>query len=489
MISTIENTAPGDARTADVLICGGGISGLSLAAWLERAGVRAIVIDKNKRPGGVIGTIHKDGFLFERGPNTILDKYESFDELIGIANLENEILRAPLNEQVRHIWLRGALRPVPTGPWGFVTTPLLGLRGKLALLGEILEPYHPQEESVADFVRRRLGEDWVRNLITPMVSGIWAGDPAKLSIEHAFPIMKEMERDGGSIIRGAIRRMKRAKMDGKPRRRKNLVSFRDGLQRLPEALAARLGERYRSATAIERIEPAGDGAWRVVTSAAGRSNIENENENENGREAGAQRQVWTARELVIAAEADHAARWIEGFDSEAAAVLRSFPYNRLVVAALGIEKRQARLPEGFGFLAPRGEGVRLLGAIINSNFLPGRAPERCAALTIFIGGDLDQAAFDLDDDEIIGLLKRDLRVALGWSGVYRSLHLERWPRAIPQYDMRHGRRLAQIEEAEARHPGLHLVGNWRGGTAIADRVEFTRALAQRISKKLMTTPA
>lgn len=479
------------AQTVDVLICGGGISGLSLAAWLVRGGADVAVLDKNSKPGGVIGTIHQDGFIFERGPNTVLDKHASFNELIDWAGLEPEIIRARLAAQKRYVWLRGALREVPTNPLSFLASPLLPPRGKLALFAEPFVRCNPDDETVADFVRRRLGPSWLRNLIVPMVSGVWAGDPEKISTQYSFPVMKEMERDGGSLIVGAARRMFQKAKERKKRKlvvppsggidalpgcvppeggranfariKKSLVSFRDGLDALPARLAEKLGDRYHGSTRIERIADAPGDGFSVL--AGGRT--------------------WRARHLVIAAEADQAAEWLEPLDGEVAAVLRHFPYNRLVAMGLGIDATEARLPGGFGFLVPRGEGLRILGAIVNSNFLPGRAPQGCAAMTIFIGGDLDAAATDLNDDEIMGLVRRDLRRAVGWQGQPKSVYMERWRRAIPQYTMRHGERLRQIEAAEARRPGLHLVGNWRGGVAIADRIEYTC----RLSRALLERPA
>ena len=462
-------------RRVDVLICGGGISGLSLAAWLREGGVDAVVLDRNPQPGGVIATIHQDGFIFERGPNTVLDKYDSFNALIQLAGLEDEIIRVPLATQQRHVWLGGRLNEVPTGPLAFLRTPLLTARDKLALFREAFVPPVQEDETIANFVRRRLGPAWLRNLITPMVSGIWAGDPERMSIAHSFPIMKELERDGGSLLRGALRRMRRVaaqrKAAGLPRRKKNLVSFRDGLQRLPIVLAERLGERYQPASTILGITPEEGGGFSVQS-------------RHDGTE-----QTWHARELVIAAEADQAAAWLQGFDEETAIALRSFPYNRLAVVALGIDASDATLPPGFGFLAPRNERLRILGAIVNSNFLPGRAPAGCAAMTIFIGGDLDPAAADLSEAELIEVVRHDLGLAMNWRGPVRSAYVERWPRGIPQYDMLHHDRLRWIEAAEARWPGLNLVGNWRGGVSIGDRVETTRGLAATIIQRLADRPA
>jgi oxygen-dependent protoporphyrinogen oxidase len=464
----------GGGRPVDVLICGGGISGLSLATWLRRAGVEAVVLDRNATPGGVIGTLHQDGFIFERGPNTILDKYDSFNELVQLAGLEDEIIRVPLATQQRHVWLGGRLNQVPTNPLAFLRTPLLPREDKLNLFREPFVPPVRDDETVADFVRRRLGKAWLRNLVTPMVSGIWAGDPERMSTEHSFPVMKEMERDGGSLIRGAFRRIRRIaaerKAAGLPRRKKNLVSFLGGLQRLPIALAEKLGENYHSGVSITSLHPLEGGGFSVAA-------LHGDHE-----------ETWTARELVIAAEADQAAKWVEPFDAETAIALRSVPYNRLAVVGLGLGAADAALPPGFGFLAPRGEGLRILGAIINSNFLPGRAPAGAAALTIFIGGELDPAAADLSEEELIEHVRHDLGLALQWRGAVRSAYVEHWPRAIPQYDMLHANRLRWIAAAEARWPGLNLVGNWRGGVAVGDRVETTLKLADAIQARLASSP-
>ena len=170
-------------------------------------------------------------------------------------------------------------------------------------------------------------------------------------------------------------------------------------------------------------------------------------------------------------------------DSEVAATLDSVPYNKLTVVSLGIHANEVILPEGFGFLVPRGEGLRILGAIIISNFFLGRAPDGCAAMSIFIGGELDQSAFELDDDEILGIVKRDLRRTLHWQGEPVTVQIQRWPR-ISQYDMRQGERMRQIEAAEARWPGLHLLGNWRGGVSVGDRVNLTWQLHQQIGERL-----
>jgi oxygen-dependent protoporphyrinogen oxidase len=250
-----------------------------------------------------------------------------------------------------------------------------------------------------------------------------------------------------------------------------MLSFKDGLQSLPRALAARLADRYHPRTSVETVSPLEGGGFTVRARRDGDP------------------VAWTARHVVVAADGAPAADWVRAMDSGLAALLESFPYNRLIVISLGIERASATLPAGFGFLVPRGEELRILGAIVPSNFLPGRAPDGCAALSVFIGGELDDTAFDLADDEIEGVLCRNLRRAIGWDGRARAIHIERWPRAIPQYDLRHAARLRQIAQAEARWPGLHLAGNWRGGVGVPDRVEFARRLSETIAGSLRASDA
>ena len=467
--STAGSTA-GERR--GVVVVGGGISGLALGAWLAREDVDVLVLEREERPGGVIDTFADEGFLFERGPNTIMSKHASLDALLEWAGLAGRAAHVALRGQTRHIWLKGRLHEAPSGPVSFLTSGLLPLGAKLAPLREPFVRRVAGDESVAAFIRRRLGEAWLRNLVSPFVSGIWAGDPEQLSAEQAFPMLKRMEREAGSLIRGMFARKKTAgggdAAKGK-RRPREMVSFAEGLGTLPRGLAARLGERYRGGMTVRGIEALAGGGFAVR--AAGVD--------------GAEERIECER-VVLTTPAKITAELLEGMRGvelpaalgEAARALRATPHATLAIASVGIESGQACVPKGFGFLVPRGEGVRILGAITASNFIAGRAPAGCAALSVFIGGALDPEAAELDDAALRELVLRDLGTTIGLKGAPRVFALQRWRGALPQYDLGHAARVAKYAAAEASTPGLHLAGNWRGGTALAERIEVMRELAE-----------
>jgi len=190
----------------------------------------------------------------------------------------------------------------------------------------------------------------------------------------------------------------------------------------------------------------------------------------------------SADRLALCGDASSVAGWIENFEPSIARRLRSVHYSPLITVGLGIESHDLKLPHGFGFLAARDQGLRLLGAIFISNFIPDRAPEGCCALTAMLGGDLDPDIMALSDTALIDILKNDLRKALGWNGDYRTINIERWPRAIPQYGMDYFDLLREIEASEQRHPGLHYFGNWRSGVSINDRIDQARQMAEKFVK-------
>ncbi|MCH8332763.1 protoporphyrinogen oxidase [Candidatus Sumerlaeota bacterium] len=450
-------------------VLGGGISGLALATWLRDEGIDSIVLEKSDRPGGVIGTVQRGEFLFERGPTTVLDRDGSIDGLIRLAGLEEATQRTRLKDHARYIWHGGRLHTVPVSPGSFLTTRLFSFPAKARLLREAWTSPVQGDESLEDFVIRRLGREFLDRAIAPMVNGLWAGDPAKMSTAASFPLLKELERSSGSLVKGFLATMKarrRKQHDPDSPRSSQMVSFQGGLQRLPEALATNLGEALIASTEVKQIQPDESGrGYRVMAL-------------QDGSE-----RTWIADGVALCGDAAAVAGWIEAFEPGAARQLRAVHYCPLAVVGLGIESASLRLPSGFGFLAARDQGLRILGAIFNSNFLPDRAPQGSAALTVMIGGDLDPEGAALSDADLFQLVQRDLRAVLGWDGKASCHHIERWPRAIPRYSMDYFELIQSLEDVESRHPGLTLFGNWRGGVSISDRIKLAHQEASAIAKR------
>ncbi len=428
------------------IVVGGGLSGLSAAWALAGPGRDALVLEAAPRAGGAVRTQRRDGFLLETGPNTVRPAAELW-RLIEELGLAGDVLlsdpRAP-----RYVDFGGVLHPLPMSPGGLVSSRLLTAGGKLSLLAEPFRRPAPRaDESVHDFVARRLGPEAADRLVEPFVAGIFAGSSARLSAAAAFPSLVRWEREHGSIVRGAIAG-RRSKPKG-PALPRGLLSFREGLETLPRTLAMRLGDAFRPDAAVPSIEPRAGGGWTVHASTG----------------------PLEADRVILATPAHRAAAVVEGFAPEAARALAAIPHPPLAILHLSWpESALARPLVGFGHLVCPDPARRILGAVWSSSLFAGRAPAGRVLLTVFMGGTRDPEAPSLADAELVGLAARDLEAEGLVRGSPDLVLLTRWERAIPQYERGHDERIAALAAAEARWPGLRFLGNYRGGISVADVV-------------------
>ncbi len=449
------------AESKRFVIVGAGISGLATAWFLHRRGHAVDVVEAAPRPGGTIATERRDGWLAEIGPNSTLKRSGAEDalgRLIDQTGLESRMRRADPSAEKRYVLRKGRLIPLPSSPPKFITTPLFSPLAKLRLLAEPFIGRAREEESIADFVIRRLGREFLDYAVDPFISGVYAGDPAKLSIRAAVARIHALERDYGSLIRGAVAKGRVAKQTGAPRG--TIVSFDGGMAELADGITAALPEgAVRLGSPVTGLEPAGSG-WRV---SYGNETIK-------------------ADAVVVATAADAAARLVAPLSAEAAEILEAIPYAPVASAVLGFRRRDVdHALDGFGFLIPRREGVRTLGALFSSTQFPGRAPEGHALLTAFIGGTTDPGILDLDDSALRGRVLGDLSKLLGLSGAPVFERIVRWNRAIPQYTLGHLARVAAVDTALARFDGLHFRANWRDGISVADCVRNAEKLAESVA--------
>lgn len=442
---------------ADILVIGAGISGLSSAWFLKQKGHRVRVIEAAPRGGGCLQSAHPGDFLVEGGPNSTLDRGTALAELTRDVGLAGEVVEANQAARRRYIVKDGRLLPLPGGPGAFIRTPLFSAAAKLRLL---LEPFHGRakgEESVAEFVRRRLGPEFLDWAVDPFVSGVYAGDPDRLSVRSATAKIYALEAEYGSLFVGAVMRLLRGRASG-PTPTGRLIAFREGMQALPDAVTAALDGAVHFGKPVRGLSPH-PGGWQVETDG----------------------ERYEAERVVLAVPAYHAAELLSPLDPELAEPMAQINYPPVASVALGFGREQVGHPlDGFGALIPRRLGIETLGALFSSTLFPGRAPEGKVLLTAFIGGARNPAVGQRDEGELAAKVLEDLRPLLGIDGEPVFSQVTLWPRAIPQYELGHPDRIARIDRALLRWPGLHLRANWRDGISVGDCVTMAKALAEAV---------
>lgn len=435
-----------------IAVVGGGIAGLTAGYRLSDAH-DVVVFERESTAGGKIRSQKiEGGFLFEWGPSGFLASAEAVQSLIDELGLRDVLTPASEAAKKRFIYWRGALHALPAKPPDALKMTILSPLGKLRALRELFvaKGTAAEDESVLAFVQRRFGREVAERLVAPALLGISGGDAATTSVAAIFPRLRELEAEHGSVIRGMMKG---------PRRSTGLMTFADGgMQTLTDRLAARLGDRFRGGTAVERIERDGAG-WRVVH-AGGETAVDG---------------------VIVATPADAAARLIDGVDATLAAHLREIPYAPMRAVGVAFRANDVPVPlDGFGFLAARNQGVRLLGAFFTSTIVPEHAPAGTAYLRIFLGGATDPDIAALDAEAVKAIVLGDLRTILGITAPPIAHHEVLWPQAIPQYGLRHRAIVTAIEAREAQLPGFALAGNAYRGLGVGDNVRDARAVADRI---------
>jgi oxygen-dependent protoporphyrinogen oxidase len=449
-----------------VAIIGGGITGLTAAFYLKRAGLPVTVYEAGNHAGGVIQSFRQDGYLAESGPNTILETSPKVGQLVRDAGLESRRLDPAPTAEARYVVRYKRPIQMPGSPLGFLTTELFSLKAKLAVLREPFVPPRRdgKEESIAEFVTRRLGQEFLDHAIDALVAGVYAGDPWKLSVAQAFPKLAQLEAKYGSLIKGQIlgarERQKRGEI-AKDRAPK--FSFDEGLQVLPDTLREYLGEAVRFNTSVCKLEQAAEGWTLQLRDSAGESSAEHS--------------------AVIYAGTAHGLAKLE-FNARVPVNFAAFSEIRCPPVAsvvLGFRREDVSHPcEGFGALIPKIEGFKILGTIFSSSLFPNRAPAGHLTLTSYIGGERHPELASLPEDELVALTCEDLRVLLGVKGKPTFHRCAFYPKAIPQYNVGYGRNRDLMNQTEASLPNLFFAGHYRDGISLSDSIVSGCNIAERV---------
>jgi oxygen-dependent protoporphyrinogen oxidase len=471
-------------HTPRAVVIGGGISGLAAAhRLLERSReanrpLEILLLEAGARTGGVIRTKRCDGFLLEAGPDSFISEKPAAIRLAERIGINSHLIETNASNRRSFIVRNGRLRPVPEGfqllaPsrfWPFVTTGIFSWTGKARMALDLLLPRRNavngiDDESLAQFVRRRLGREALERMAQPMVGGIYTADPEQLSLRATMPRFLEMERADRSLIRAMWKQRRRqsnaeSKSTSGPRY-SLFLSFDGGMQMLVDELARQLPEgSLKLNTRVEQI------TFDDVNS---RWKIQALDEN------------FVADAVCIALPAYGASALLRETNAELADELQAIPYASTATVNLAYRRKDVSHPlDGFGFVVPLIEKRSTLACSFSSVKFAGRAPEDCALLRAFVGGALQPEVFEMDEEAIIKAVREDLRELLGIEQPPLFAHVEKWSRSMAQYHLGHVERVERIKRQLISTPTLKLAGNAYKGAGIPDCIRSGEEAAEEI---------
>ena len=458
-----------------VAIIGGGISGLTTAFYLEQerrrgALVEFVIFEAEAHAGGVIQTERVNGCVIEAGPDSFLSSKPWARELCDDLRLSSQLIGSRDADRRTYVLVGGRLEPMPLGMHMMVptkvapvlTSRLFSRRTKLAMIREYLAPPRPlspdQDESVASFVSRHFTSEMVERVADPLLAGIYGGTASALSVRATLPQMVDSECRHGSLVRGALA-VRNAPKSGVPPQ-PLFTAMHDGMQRMIDAIVRQLPrETLRCSRKVDSLH-LHDSGWQITSAG-----------------------ITEDFDQVILALPGHASAKLLA-DVRGAQrlteILSEISYSSAVAVALAYKASEIALPPGFGFLAPRREGKRMMACTFVHNKFENRAPEGTALLRVFLGGTRDSAAVDLTEEEAVQLVRTELRDILNITADPLLTRVFKWRRAMPQYEVGHLLRIASLEMHVQRFPSLHLAGNAYQGIGIPDCIRMGRAAAEKI---------
>lgn len=451
-----------------ITILGAGISGLTTAYLLQKKGFDVAVIEKNNRPGGAMESVHEQGFLFDRGPNSLLETVPLIGQLVGELGLEPEVIYANEEGNKRYILRNNQLHALPTSLKAFLQTKLFSTAAKFRLLKE---PFVGRSDdgyyqSIAEFVKRRLGQEFLDYAINPFVAGVYAGRPEKLSVASAFPKLYALEEKYGGLMIGAFKSAKERKKRAEVSKQSaKMLSFKNGMQTLPLALAKHLGNRVLTDSEIISVEKSADEKF-IVTYLTD------------------EKKYTIVSDAVLSTIPPYGInKLLSNFDANIDVVFSKIEYPPVLVCYLVYPKNVIGQPlDGFGFLIPEKEKKSFLGAVWSSVIFTDRSDEKHAAFTLFVGGMRNPEIIDENREKLVARVQDEFESIMKISGepFYKSTRF--WAKAIPQYNLGYIETENYFDAFEANNPGIFLGGNYRGGVSVGDCIKNAEPTAEKIEK-------
>lgn len=462
-------------QSPDAIVVGAGITGLSCARALHRAGLKVQVVERSDAVGGVVRSEVMPGVgPVDLGPQTLRSgDRDLMEDLKSLGIWDRRTVAGDAGKN-RYVFWDGELVALPSGPGSFLSSPVLPLWGKLRLLMEPLVPRGaPEDLSVADFFRGRLGRHAVDRLVDPFVAGVYAGDPEGLSVDAVFGELRAGVKEKGSIVRWGISKARAAKKareaSGEPRVPTQLFAFENGLGEWPEAMADSLGPgAVQTGVEVQEAHRGPDG-WTLSGTQDGHH--------------------WRAAApiLVMAVPSPVAAGILSSAYPDRVRRLKDIPYAPVSTVTLAFDRKDVEHPlDGFGCLFPSSQGRSVLGILWISSLFPGRMEDGRVVTTTFVGGARQPENALRSERWIADQAIREHREILGVSGDPVASRVTRWNMAIPQYEFGHLDRVSAAAELEDTEAGLYLAGAYRGGVSMGDCWKGGRTTASRILAEVPT---
>jgi len=453
-----------------IAIIGGGIAGLSAGFYIRQKfgdDVELKIYEKENRLGGTIGVTREDGFIIDWGPNGFLDREPLTLEFIDQIGLKDQLLQADIKSERRFIFRKRKLWEINANPKYFMTSGLLSLRGRLRIALEyfIAPNLSDNQESIFDFAARRIGREAAETLIDPMVSGIYGGDAEELELSACFPVMEKMEREYGGLIKAMIKKKKAAKgrakaggPAGPTGPTGHLTSFKGGLYPLIAHLEKLLKKDIVFPCGVDRITKANNGY--VLNTARGEFEFD---------------------AVILAVPSYISSRLLAELDNGLSNYLGEIPYSNLAVVCQGYKLADVGRPlDGFGFLVPHNQNLKILGSIWTSVIFPDQAPEGHALFRTMLGGAKNNSVIDLGEEELARITHDELAgiMKLGGKPVFEKVII--WDKAIPQYVRGHRQRLECIDKRLNDIGNIFLAGNAYTGIGLNDTIKRSYNIVESI---------
>lgn len=447
-----------------IVVLGAGISGLTTAYLLHKKGYDVVVLEKKNEAGGSMESVRENGYLFDRGPNSALETTPLIAELVEDLKLQDQLLYANKAANKRYILKRNSLLPLPMSPGAFIKTKLFSTRAKLRLFAEpfIGKSDDGYYQSIAEFVKRRLGREFLDYAINPFVAGVYAGNPEDLSVKSAFPKLYALEEKYGGLIIGTIKSAKERKKRAEVSKQSaKMLSFKDGMQVLPKAIAEALGDRVGFQCEVKDISKTETG-YKVSFEHAGET------------------ESILCQSIVSAIPAYRTAEILGKWDDKLAKHLNDIYYPPVLVLYMVYDKKDIGHPlDGFGFLIPAKENKSFLGALWSSVIFNNRSEENKAVFTLFVGGSRNADLLKIDKEVIIKKVQKEFEELMKINDTPLFSTYRCWNKAIPQYNLGHIEHEKYFEEFEKNNPGIILSGNYRGGISVGDCIKNAEFAMQK----------